>query len=353
MVHLSMGNKLNMDIRKCPMLLLSLIACQQPFDADRHDLIGDRIVAIEARASDGGIQPTATLLRNGRLWTDDVDDLRWFALSGDPEQAILGIDPEAPDQLGPTPQFSNSTAAVGLWFRGERAWLELGNEQDLSFAGIAQSTLSKTLETQQAEDLTIEQRSLWTAVPTEAFAPGELGRFQADFLNPDANPTLRWMSTGGTFLELDRTTSDWAPATVTMDDDDVTLEHALSDGVFPLVALAVDPDHGNRVRIQEFHIGELPGGVRTSSGRWLPAEDIPASDWVWVTLQADDDTPTGLRLSDVEPATPDLNAEDPYGTEALACAVPLEGTFEPNVLVDGRCSRAQLIGHRVMIEVTP
>src|SRR5690606_29664438 len=93
-------------------------------------------------------------------------------------------------------------------------------------------------------------------------------------------------------------------------------------------------------------VGE-PGPGAWVGGRFLPA-DTPVEGDVLVTLLADDASPTGLRLADPEPL-----GEAGWGTDALPCAAPVDGPFDPRWLFEGRCTRADVAGARVGLRTDP
>jgi len=117
-----------------------------------------------------------------------------------------------------------------------------------------------------------------------------------------------------------------------------------------VLALALGEGGGNAFRATEVWVGEPSEGLRVG-GRWLGVNsEAPGSALVRATLVADDDAPTGLHLEDeLDPG--DLPADDPYGTEALPCTVPVSGPFDPSWLVDGTCLRSQVDGATVVLEV--
>ena len=80
-------------------------------------------------------------------------------------------------------------------------------------------------------------------------------------------------------------------------------------------------------------------------GRALPVDAAVAPGLVRGVLRIDDDSPVGLRLEVLGPASP---SDDP-GTAQL-CSVPQLGPFDPDWLLDGTCLRDEVDGATVVVE---
>ena len=102
----------------------------------------------------------------------------------------------------------------------------------------------------------------------------------------------------------------------------------------------MDSQGANQWTAGEITVGEPePGGW--ISGRWMPGAVEPGSSWV--RLAADDASPTGLVVSEIFD-----NAAD--AGEQPTC---LNGEpFDPNMLLEQRCTRKALDGAVVNIDVT-
>jgi hypothetical protein len=164
--------------------------------------------------------------------------------------------------------------------------------------------------------------------------PGGKLRFEAS-LPP--GPFVRWMGTGGgTFAEVDDTTTNWTAGP--------------DPGPATILALAVS-EGANAWAATDVFVGDRPFGLPLPSGRYLPT-DIPLSDpppaLVQGTLVPDDASPCGLRLINAFGVVDLLGNEDPYGTRRLPCNVAVEGPFDPNWLLEHRCTRGQVDGAVVL-----
>ena len=118
------------------MLLALLAACQAPFGADRHDLVGFRVAAIDADPVRDGGTTTAriAMIVDGRPFSHAPVDLAWYLLA-DPDE-LLDIDPlSEADGVGPEPEPGagvhlrcvavvnrprRAPARVASWCRGRR-----------------------------------------------------------------------------------------------------------------------------------------------------------------------------------------------------------------------------------------
>ena len=116
-----------------------------------------------------------------------------------------------------------------------------------------------------------------------------------------------------------------------------------------LLALALDPAEAgaNSWLTHDLWVGEAPTGVRTTSGRWLATDAAAAGPFVQGTLTAADDHPTGVQLTAVGPA----DAETDPGTAGLPCATPVSGPFEPDWLLEQRCTRQDVLGATVVVAI--
>ena len=164
----------------------------------------------------------------------------------------------------------------------------------------------------------------------------------------------------GTFFELDADTADWLPAEVSVDDEDITVAEPVSDGLFSGMVLALDDQGNNDLRAFDWWLGAPASGLFTSSGRWLGTDETLVPDeasepaLIQGTLTLDDEAPSGVRLEEATlvEAT-ELSEDDPYGTQALGCSHPTSGPFDPNWLLEGRCTRTQIEGATVIAQGSP
>jgi hypothetical protein len=326
------------------MLVLALLACQEPFGTDRHDLVGYRIAAVAAPVDGGIVRPRAAIVHDGRLWSDEPVPMRWSWVS-DPE--------EAPGELiaeGPAPEIplQDGWLALEADFPDgtDVAVVEVESAEAVAIGAITLSTVELSVDDVTALQLAQDSRAGLDATAADFVPPGGFARLEAAVTGPE--PMLRWMASGGAWFELDRTTADWAAGDLRVDDDEVIRGETLADGPVTVLALALGTTGNNDFHAREIWVGAPPEGFYTASQRWL-ASRVPGP--VRAKLIADDAAPTGLALEEavaVDPA--DLPDVDPYGTEALPCAVPVSGPFDPSWLADQRCARSQVVGATVVIE---
>ncbi len=338
--------------------IINLLACQEPFGTDRHDLEGFRIAAMTATADSDGVHPRAALVTDGHLWSHEPVTLEWHA-TDDPQQlapdrlAELG----APVATGPAPVLSGDTTGIGVvatWPSGEQraAWLAVVPDR-VRVDGVRLSVVEGAeVSTITGSELALASRRTWTTtqadfVPIEGFA-----RLVAIVDDPADPPQLRWMATGeqGTFFELDATSTDWAAGRLLVDDDEVEERRSSTAGVSTLLALAVGPTGAADWAVRELWLGEPDGGIETSSARWMATDATPEGRYLRGTLEASDSAPTGLVLTGVVEATPAIGKPDPWSTEGLPCQ-GVAGPFDPSWLVDGRCTRSDVVGSTVVVEL--
>ena len=213
----------------------------------------------------------------------------------------------------------------------------------LVFEDLASHELPLSVHTLDEDSLAVDEREdLVAGVVSSVVQPGAFLRFQAEV--PGADRT-RWMSQRGTWLEFDPFVADWAAGDLTLDDGEVEQASELSAGSVGILVSAFS-EHGTTAwRPLEIHVGERPAGLDLN-GWWLPSEVVPDEPWVEATLVADDGSASGLRLED---AIGLADAPADFGTAALPCLAPVDGAFDPTWMLDGSCTRAAVIGHRVVV----
>jgi len=320
-------------------LLLLGVACQEPFGTDRHDLVGDRVVAIAVDPPGGapGTEVTArvALIVDGHPWADTAPTLEWHWLASTDPRTLSAVDPADPaDATGPTPTLTMperpDPAALGLV-----ASFPSG-DVDRAFVELPLHTPDPTPALQ---GLTFDPPGPWT--------PDDHVTITAQVADETNPPMARWMTVGGrgTFLEQARTVTGWDAATIVRDKGEVVSDTPIDPGPVTFVVLAVDEAGGNDFRAEEGFVGDVSTGLWTTSGRWLGADRAPDTSGLWTgTLVADDAAPTGLSLTDlvdVPDATPIVDAP-PCGPAA---------PFDPTWLLQGRCLRSDVVGRTVTVEV--
>jgi hypothetical protein len=332
-----------------------LSGCQIPYGPDRHDVAADRIVAITRHAASTADRVTlrAQVAVGGHLWQDEPVSFAWYPLLDG--QGPDDVDPTAaPTALGPSATLPSTAARWALiaYFPSGTTWrAEIASGPDLLPAPtdltVGELPLSFTAPEEGA--LELDAREALTPVdPT--LTPSRWYRLTATWSGPDAADArpatldrVRWMTTAPrtTFLELDDVTTDWATGLLTLDDGEVEAATPGVAGPATILALALDGSGANALAARDLWLGAAPKlawmGARALTA---PAGAAPGS---WdATLQADDASPTGLTVTDLQPPSDgDLPAP------ACTGGVP----FHPDHLLDGRCLRPEVIGAVVRVEV--
>lgn len=333
-----------------------LFACQEPFLVDRHDLVGFRIAAVSAPPVMPGdlVRPSVALIVEGRPWSASLPDLAWYWVDS-PEQ-LADLDPlSEAAAAGPLPELvvPEEQRMLGVIAKvGDaeaRAFLTIA-EGEPSFSGpdgVSLAGLPLSLGEVEGGELLLEARRGLDASDYAAVSPGDFLRLTATV---EGDPLVRWMATKGTFFELDRRTTDWAAADLLLDEDEIE-EGAtpIEPGWVTFLALALGAPGETRFRAVDVPVGLDTPGLWTG-GRFVPT-DVPVAfapgDAVRGTLQADDASPFGLRLTSpvVSPASEIVD----YGTSALPCLVTRDGPLDPGWWLTAVCGRDGAIGAEVVV----
>jgi len=345
--------------------LLSL-ACQEPFGTDRHDLVGLRVAGISVRATGAeSVALRVAAVVEGRPWSQEPLDLTWHDATGLTVDEISELGVDGGIASGPAPEIAGTgpgtLALVARDPSNQAVWrgtvelphvLELGADP-VSVGPIEALSTQQGLDADQAGTLDLDARRDWSiGEQTDQVEPGRWARLQAPSTD---GVRVRWMSTqpGGTFLEVDDQRTDWIAATYVRDDDELEDVQLEAEGWRTLLALGLDPerDGANGWSARELFVGRnVPTGLFTPSGRFLPATlpDEPGTH-VQGRLVADPTSPSGLALQDAlaVPATTDP------GTDDLPCRAPVSGPFDPDWLLEQRCTVADVAGAVVVVEVRP
>lgn len=337
--------------------LLLLAACQEPFGTDRHDLVGFRVAAVRVEAVDDSLTAHAALVVDGKVWSDDRVALSWHLTDDLATDTIAALELDDAVAYGPAATVDRWAGRDGLALVAVsddivyRAVIDLKDTIGPAPTPTRLETfdLGLALDTVEAPALELEaRRALEESDVADAVDAGAFTRIRADVAS---EVRVRWMSTAptGTFLELDRHTTDWVAGELLIDDDEIEERRADVDGPRTVLALALDPTEGgaNAWLAHDLWVGQPPAGVRTTSGRWLATDTAVAGPFVQATLAAADDHPTGLQLVGATDVDPDTD----FGTDALPCAVPVTGPFDPDWLLEQRCTRTDVLGATVVVQV--
>lgn len=341
-------------------VMLLLWGCQEPFGERRQDLTGFRIATLTAQGANPGepIEPEVSVVHEGRLWSDEPVSLHWHWVDPDP-QAVWRL--SADDEPAATGAGASLTrpdeeawlALVAIAPDGEtaRAFLDLPSDPSSAVAldDVTWSGLDLDLRRVSGEDLSEEARKGTSVQEATSTSRHGFLRFSAALATEPSEVTVRWMATGGTWLELDPSTADWTPGHLTLDGDELEEVSSGEPGSVSVLALAIDGSGHGDTLARDLWVGEPPQGMYTQ-GRWVGGE--PHDGWVQARLAPDDASPSGLTLTEVTTVdAPPIDNPDPYGTDAMPCA---QGApFDPNWLLQQRCSRAEVLGHTVVLLVSP
>lgn len=335
------------------MLAFLLSACQAPFGADRHDLVGFRVAAVDAEpVEDGGTTSArVAVIVDGHPFSEVPIDLRWYLLA-DPAE-LEDVDPlTEPDAVGPEPELTvpADRRVLGLVaLHGsdeERAFVELARPPRDVHApvGLSAGVLPLAVADLAGPELLVDAREELEAEPGDAVAPGGALRLRAAPAEGE-DPLVRWMSTAGTWFELDRHTADWLAADdVVLDDDEIEGERTpLPEQAVTVLALALGSPGNTAFRATEVFVGDEPEGLWVA-GRFVPGTglpEVPEGRALRTTLRADEASPVGFRLEGGEPIDP---ATVDWGTGALPCVTPRSGPLDPSWWLEQACFTEGLDG---------
>ncbi|MBX2798709.1 MAG: hypothetical protein KTR31_13595 [Myxococcales bacterium] len=342
------------------MLWFTLLACQEPFDLDRHDLVGFRVAAIALQPSpDDTLTLSAAVVDQGRAWTEEPVDLAWFEVAS--PRDVAELDPLSPAvALGPSPvvDVPDEPTVLGLVARlgdqQRRAFVEIAPvpPEAVRVEGIDAATLSLTVPGAPAEDLLLEaRRQLTPGEQTDRTAPGGTLRLTARLTEGDPG-IVRWMATGGTFFELSPTVADWIASDVLLDSDEFERDPvAMAPSTVTVLGLVLGDGGGTHFLATELHVGDAEDGVWVN-GRWMPTDGPVAmspGEALRGVLEADDASPVGVRLTAAVAEDASTIPDGGWGTSGLDCLVPVSGPFDPSWLLTQWCSRSALIGATVAL----
>jgi hypothetical protein len=324
------------------------------------------VAAVRAPIVGAVVRPSVDVIVGGHAWSDHPVDLAWYRLpSGDPESVAALAETRSPDAVGPAPELAyDGPFGLGLVATspdgGEVSWIDVDVATPAvripAADGIAFGVLEGlTADGITADELPIDVRREFQPRSAAFVEPGGVARIKVQFFDPpDETPTARWMASAGSFLELDKVTTDWVAGEFAVDDGEPVPGKALDEGVVTVMALVLGGGGDNRVAVRDVFVGEPPAGGLTATERFLPSTTALEPGFWRVTLTADDDAPSGLSAEN--PVAVDVAAlpgPDPYGTRHLPCTAPVDGPFDPTWLLEQRCLRRQVVDHDVVIAVIP
>ncbi|HND33377.1 MAG TPA: hypothetical protein PLA94_25435 [Myxococcota bacterium] len=304
-------------------MLVFLLACQEPFPEDRHDLVSFRIAAITAEQTTDGLRPRALLSSSEGFYHSEAPRLLWTL--GDQVQE------------GARPLFANPVYPLELHLRAELGELAEEAVYPLTEAPIPPvvegwSRARVDLKLEDAGKPIEERRLEGEDLPVEPGGAVQVG------LQTEARS--RWMGTGGEFAELDAQNSTWFAGNYLLDDDEVEEAAPVGEGLYQLVALSFDEKGGNRLSFIDVAVGEST--VMAVGGRLLPVDSpLAQAGWYEATFTAADSR-TGFTLTGLQPVADASSA-------AALCGEAAGTAFDPLWLLDGACGRDDLEGTSVVV----
>jgi hypothetical protein len=344
-------------VNALPRITFALLmgACQEPFGADRHDLLGFRVAAIGAEPRQSGDYALRiAVIADGRPWSDQEVALAWVSVPDSSAETVASADPADAFSTSPLPTVPAGQAVALIARHGDREWrgaldVPPAGVEPPRFAGVELYDLDLTVADVQAADLDLAARQARADGAASTWVPeGGFGRMRALV---EREATVRWMATSpsGTFFELEAGAADWAAGHLLRDGDEIEERAIQPLGPRTVIALALHPDRAgvNTWTAREVFVGPPGVGIWTAGLRFLGTNAEVPGDMVRGTLEADDLAPTGLILRNVSAASPD---DDP-GTTQLPCSVPVSGPFDPTWLLEQRCTRSQVVGAEVVVKV--
>jgi len=341
-------------------------ACFAPFPHDRHDLVDFRIVGVQV--SDAAPEPGDTISAKALVYGGDgfyhdvLPTLEWSL----GEQVAEGplVELTVPDEDGEWELHLVATHADGLTQETAvlplSVGLGLGPLPPPELPAIQRAVIELPLDS-DAEAFTLEARQRLQG--EGAFLPmadGQAARLRLPLDDPEGRYRARWMSAGGqgTFLELDATITDWVPADVFLDAEDLEAEvgEALELGLYGLGVLVIDELGSNAWAFADVNWGvELSVDSTTwveHRGRLRGDPAAPPSGLVKSKLMRDDDSPWGVAMGGGNPWFPWEHGE-PFEFAHPPCEHPLPARepFDMDWIAEGLCSREAVIGHHVVMRV--
>lgn len=301
--------------------MAALMACQEPFSVDRHDLRGLRIAALGVH---DGVASAAVWSGLGP-WHDSPPLLDW-TLDG--------------DSIG-----QGHDVAVDGGGLLELTVTDADGQTRSAYVSVSSSTPALTVRREAVTlgaDLSLDARRAAEATPIEHVAPSG-GAVRMTLGGVVAGRSARWMSAAGTVLELESDTADLLPEEIRFDDGELVYREPLGDGTYTGLALSIDGAGENDWLWVDAAIGAPEQPRLRHEGRLLDADDFVESGLVAATLVEDERL--GVRLASVA-AVDDRSEQEPLG-----CMPDGATVFRVAWIAEGRCSRPDVLGARVVLEV--
>ncbi|MFT5686033.1 MAG: hypothetical protein ACI8RZ_006988 [Myxococcota bacterium] len=300
-----------------PLSLLLLTACQEPFAEDRHDLAGFRIAGVGV---EDGVAKAAVWSGEGP-WHEQSPTLSW-ALDGVSLGEGFDVAVSGEGELSLTATGGDGTERTAV--------------VDVRESG---GLLTVSREAVVLDGLTLDERRAVSGTPVEsAVAEGEAVRLTLAGLSEGESG--RWMSAGGTVLELETDVADFLAEDIVFDDGELVSRTDGGVGLTSLLALIIDGSGGNRWLWTDAAVGTSEILLR-HEGRLVVSDATAAPGLIAATLI--EDAVGGVALSNVVSVTDTAEQDD------LPCFP--EAPISLSWVAEGRCARPDILGARVVLEV--
>ena len=300
------------------LLPLMFLGCQEPFSEDRHDLAGFRIAGIGVH---DGVAAAAVWSGVGP-WHEASPELLWSLDGTDIGEGFSVVVPG----------------------EGELTLTAISAAGEEKTARVDVSSTHPDLSVSRAavvlgDDLTLSGRRAIEGVTVQTtVSSDEAVRMVLDGVGN--GESARWMSAGGTVMELETDAADFLAENIVFDDGTLEERTAAGDGVYPLLALSIDGLGGNRWLWVDAAVGVSDTLVR-HDGRLIVSDSEVEPGLVAATLV--EDAVGGVALSDVVSVT-DVSEQD-----SLPCFP--HSPMKLSWVSEGRCARPDVLGARVVLEV--
>ena len=304
------------------------LACSDPFEVDRHDLIAPRILGV--RLIDGVFD---VQVWNGvSIYHQDTPNVEWVGANGE----VLCTEVRCSD-VG---DVVNEVRYTDLDGRVHTAVFALQDSMlDLT---PTWKSLPDTMGLALNRRLSTEGTVVETGLGTDAVRVS----MQVNGLEESLTSKMRWMSAGGvgTFLELSALETDFFRADILMDRDEVLENTPLDVESATIFGLHVDGVGHNQWTWMDVWYSERP--LLPHANRWLSVSEVPSQwergDVVVATLNWVDEE------QDWELTNLELTAERP--TLPACAGLDNVDTFDWSLLELGICTIDEVNGLRVALE---
>jgi hypothetical protein len=304
-----------------PIIFFSL-SCAEPFDEDRHDLIGYRIAAVGMEAGAGD----AMIWSGEGLYHRESPELIWRNLDGE----TIGVGFEV--QITEFEQVILEVVAPN----GESlqaSYMPREKTQSIEF--------ERYYVDYSLEELSVEDRISMPATAADLIPLERAARIRTE---PAESVRVKWMSAfgWGTFLEFSSADTDFFPLTMRFNDGELQSHSEEESSRFSVLALSLDGLGSNAWSWIDIHYSDEPTVYFRHEGRLLYSDaDLSGSEYIAATLVDSGDF-GGVSLEDVE------EVEDLAQQDLLACMPSLQ-SFRLQWVESGRCSLGDVIGARVVL----